>query len=211
MGNLVLVKGGLEVAPSVPKPKSRNSVGKHKERRPREWLTQQEIDLLLAAVPSGRLQERNRLIILLGFRHGLRATEICNLRWDDVDLSHARITIRRIKRGDDSRQPLTPKEMRALRSWQRHQPVESPFIITGWSAAPIHRATIWDVITKVGRKANLGFSIHPHMLRHSNGYHLGSTGVDIRTIQALLGHRNISHTVHYVAMNEDRFKGLFKD
>jgi integrase len=168
------------------------------------------VQRLIAAVPPSNHQERDRLIILLGFLHGMRAVEICNLRWDDIELDKARITIRRVKRGDDSRQPLTPKEMKAIRSHQRHQLVESAYVFTGWTSCPLDRSSLWGLINKIGKLTNLGFSVHPHMLRHSTGYHLGSCA-DIRTIQALLGHKNISHTVRYVAMNEDRYKGLFKD
>ena len=57
--------------------------------------------------------------------------------------------------------------------------------------------------------AGFGFIVHPHMLRHAAGYKLANDGVDTRTIQAYLGHRNIQHTVRYTELNGRRFKGLW--
>jgi type 1 fimbriae regulatory protein FimB/type 1 fimbriae regulatory protein FimE len=133
------------------------------------------------------------------------------MRWDDADFTNCRITIRRLKREDPFRQPLGRLEQKALRSWKRHQPVKSEYVFTGWTAEALDRKTIWFMMKRVGKLAGFSFSIHPHMLRHSAGYYLGGNSVDLRTIQSFLGHKSINHTMRYVAFDEKRYRGLFKD
>ncbi len=185
-------------------------VGSHADRRPREWLTEDEIKSIIKAIPSGWGQERNRLLILFAYHHGLRASEISRMCWSDVDRTNARVTIRRLKGSESGVHPIPGDELRALRAWQRHQEPKSSFIFTGWNVSPITRQTIFDIVEKAGARANLGFSVHPHMLRHSVGYYLINSNQDIRIVQAYLGHKSIANTVRYTALNASRFDGLWK-
>ena len=65
--------------------------------------------------------------------------------------------------------------------------------------------------SRAGSNAGLEFPIYPHMLRHATGYYLANNGIDTRTIQAYLGHRNIMHTVRYTQLAPDRFRTLWRD
>jgi type 1 fimbriae regulatory protein FimB/type 1 fimbriae regulatory protein FimE len=90
--------------------------------RTREYLTEKEIGRLMAAAgKSNRHGHRDSTMILLAFRHGLRAAELCSLRWEQVDLVHGRLHIARAKNGMPSVHPLTGAELRALRRLQREQ------------------------------------------------------------------------------------------
>ena len=76
---------------------------------------------------------------------------------------------------------------------------------------PITEATVRKMISRAGSSAGLEFPTHPHMLRHATGYYLANNGVDTRTIQAYLGHRNIMHTVRYTQLAPARFRTLWRD
>ena len=66
-------------------------------------------------------------------------------------------------------------------------------------------------LARISETSALGFPVHPHMLRHAAGYKLANQGVDTRTLQHYLGHRNIQHTVRYTELAADRFKGFWPD
>ena len=83
--------------------------------RTREYLTEKEIERLMKAAGDNRHGHRDATMILLAFRHGLRASELCSLRWDQIDLTHAKMHVVRAKNGMPSVHPLTGSELRALR------------------------------------------------------------------------------------------------
>jgi len=89
--------------------------------RSREYLTEREVDRLMKVAVDNRHGHRDATMILLAFRHGLRASELCSLRWEQVDLTHGRLHIQRLKNGMPSVHPLTGTELRALRRLQREQ------------------------------------------------------------------------------------------
>ena len=89
--------------------------------RTREYLTEREVERLVKAAGDNRHGHRDATMILLAFRHGLRASELCSLRWDQVDLAHGRLHVFRVKNGMPSVHPLTGTELRALRRLQREQ------------------------------------------------------------------------------------------
>ena len=74
------------------------------------------------------MRHRDATMVLIAFRHGLRASELVDLRWDQVDLEHALLHVRRLKSGSPATHPLTGKELRALRRLQREQDTKSPFV-----------------------------------------------------------------------------------
>jgi integrase len=88
---------------------------KNAELRPREYLTPNEVNQLLDAAKSNRHGHRDATMILIAYRHGLRAAEICDVRWSQVDLDQARLHVRRVKEGTPSVHPLQGDELRALR------------------------------------------------------------------------------------------------
>ncbi len=179
------------------------------ERRSREYLTPSEIeDLITAAGTIGRHRHRDKSLILMGYRHGLRVSELIALRWDMVDLKQGQIHVTRLKGGSDSVHPLRGPEIRALRRLQRDY--DTPYVFCSERGGPLTASSIRKLVGRAGDKAGL-VNVHPHQLRHSCGYFLANQGIDTRAIQHYLGHRNITHTVRYTELASDRFKEFWSD
>jgi len=184
---------------------------KNADYRSREYLTENEVDQLMAAAGRvGRHGHRDATLILLAYRHGLRVTELVSLRWDQVDLKQGLMHINRLKQGNPSVHPIRGPELRALRRLQRDYPM-LPYVFSSERKAPLTDDAIRKIVVRAGREANLPFSVHPHMLRHACGYKLAQAGQDTRAIQHYLGHKNIQHTVRYTQLSSDRFKSFWKD
>lgn len=145
---------------------------------------------MTAASKVGRHGRRDRAVILLMFRHGLRVSEASRLRWQEVDFKQGEIHIHRRKNGLPSVQPLYGDEIRALRQLKRDYP-DTPYVIALERKTPLSERVIHQIVARAGEVAGLEFPTHPHMLRHGCGYYLASKGVDTRTIQDYLGHRQI--------------------
>jgi len=181
------------------------------ERRSREYLTQPEVEaLMLAAGRTGRHGHRDKTLILIAFRHGLRVSELVALRWESIDLKTGLIHINRLKNGVPSTHPLRGPEIRALRRLKREYR-ETDYVFVTERKGPLTTATARKIVARAGDVADLPFSVHPHMLRHSTGYKLANDGQDTRAIQHYLGHRNIQHTVRYTELSPDRFQNFWKD
>ena len=103
---------------------------------------------------------------------------------------------------------MSGRELRGLRRLKREQEPNSPFIFTSERGAPFTPAGFHKA---PGVAANLGFPVHPQMLRHACGFKLANDGVDTRSLQAYLGHRNIQHTVRYTELAPTRFKDFWHD
>jgi integrase len=177
--------------------------------RSREYLTLDEIQALMKAAGNiGRHQHRDRTLILIMFRHGLRVSEAVDLRWDQVDFKAGSIHINRLKSGKPATHYLEGDELRALRRLRREY-AKSPFIFVTERGGPLTRSTVNKLVARAGREAKLEFPVHPHMLRHACGYYLANKGVDTRTIQDYLGHVSITHTVRYTELSPQKFKGLW--
>ena len=179
--------------------------------RTREYLTEAEVERLMAAAQGNRWGHRDATMVLMAYRHGLRAAEVVDLRWDQIDFATATLHVRRVKRGTPSTHPILGDELRALRRLQRKQEPKSPFAFTSERGAPFTTAGFARMVERAGVEAKLGFKAHPHMLRHACGYTLANRGHDTRALQAYLGHRNIQHTVRYTEMSPTRFKDFWRD
>jgi len=149
-------------------------------------------------------------MVLLAYRHGLRASELCDLRWDQVDFNRAALHVRRVKQGTPATHPLTGLEMRALRKLQRESEA-SPFVFVSERGAPFSTAGFARMLERAAETARLEIKAHPHMLRHACGFKLANDGVDTRALQAYLGHKSIQHTVRYTELAPTRFKGFWRD
>ena len=154
------------------------------EYRVREHLTETEIDSLLAALKRNRHGARDWLIGLMIYRHGLRVSEACDLRWDDIDLPARTIVVRRLKGSRDSTHYLERDELAGVEA------ATSPgaYVFVNERGAPFGRMGIAMMIERAGVAAELGFSVHVHMLRHACGYALANKGMDTRRLQHYLGH-----------------------
>jgi type 1 fimbriae regulatory protein FimE len=176
--------------------------------RPREYLTEAEVGRLIdAARKRGRNGARDGAAILLAYRHGLRARELCQLRWSQIDLRHGRLHVNRAKSGVESVHPLRGPELRALRPLQ----AASPYVFVTEAGTPVTPAWLLRMIQRTGRAAKLPFPVHPHMLRHSTGYKLANDGHDTRSLAHYLGHRNLQSTARYTALAPDRFQRFWED
>jgi type 1 fimbriae regulatory protein FimB/type 1 fimbriae regulatory protein FimE len=180
------------------------------ELRTREYLTDAEVERLTNAAKDNRYGHRDATMILMGYRHGFRSSELVDLRWDQIDFDRATLAVRRVKRGSPSTHPLQGDEMRALRKLQRDQEPKSPFVFTSERGSPFTPAGFARLVERAGAAAELGFKAHPHMLRHACGFALANRGHDTRALQAYLGHRNIQHTVRYTELSPDRFKDFWR-
>ena len=176
--------------------------------RQREYLTETEVERLIeAARKRGRNSTRDSAAILLAYRHGLRAAELCSLRWAQVDLRHGRLHVNRAKGGIESVHPLHGSELRALRPLQG----TSLYVFTTEAGTPVTTAWFLRMVQRTGRAAKLPFPLHPHMLRHTCGYKLANDGHDTRSLAHYLGHRNLQSTARYTALAPDRFARFWQD
>jgi integrase len=176
--------------------------------RPREHLTEREVEKLIEVAKRNRRGQRDATILLLCFRHGLRASELIGLQWSDVEFETATLHLRRAKGGQTGTHPLSGDEMRALRTLKRD--AKLPFIFETERGSPFSVAGLEKLVSRVGIAAKMPFPIHPHMLRHATGYALANRGTDTRTLQSYLGHRSIQSTVRYTELAPGRFKNIWR-
>ena len=199
------------VAPTIVNRTVRTPVRrKNSELRSREHLTAPEVEKLMEAAKGNRHGHRDATAILIAFRHGLRASELVDLRWDQIDYAGSRLHVRRVKCGTPATHPLGGAELRALRRLQREQDT-SEFVFVSERGAPFSTAGFAKMVARAGIAAELPFKVHPHMLRHACGYALANAGHDTRSLQAYLGHRNIQSTVGYTELSSARFKDFWRE
>jgi integrase len=180
------------------------------ELRSREYLTLAEVERLMKAARHGRYGHRDATLILIAYRHGLRATEICDLEWSQVEFGRsASLHVRRVKNGKPSVHPLRGDEIRALRELRRQFP-DSGFVFATERGGPFTTDAVNRLIKRIGERAAFEYNVHCHMLRHACGYALANAGHDTRALQDWLGHRSIQHTVRYTELSPARFKGFWR-
>jgi type 1 fimbriae regulatory protein FimB len=179
----------------------------------RKHLTSREVERLMEATKGSRNEARDRCLFLLMFRHGLRVSEACQMKLDQVDTESRVLHVARLKAGLSTTQPLRGDELRAIAAWLRDRarmrPTGRTFFISE-QRKPLHRSTVNLALRKYSAAASLPLLAHPHMLRHACGFALADQGADTRLIQDYLGHRNIQHTVRYTATNPARFEKLWR-
>jgi type 1 fimbriae regulatory protein FimB len=181
--------------------------------RDRKHLVSAEVEKLMEAAKGSRNAARDRCLLLLMFRHGLRVSEACGLHLSQVDVAIRVLHVKRLKDGLSTTHPLRGDEIRAIKVWlndrARMKPEMDVFFISE-RRRPLSRKTAWLMIRNYGRLAGLPVEAHPHMLRHACGFALADQGADTRLIQDFLGHRNIQYTVRYTATNPARFERLWR-
>ncbi len=178
----------------------------------RKHVTPGEVKKLRDTVRKGRNGHRDETMIYMGYRHGLRCGELVRLKWHQILWEEEEIQIRRSKmRGKHSEtdlHPLDDWEMKSLQSLLRAQKTEKGWVFRS-ERKPYNRMTengFFKIIQRAGVKAGLSIPAHPHMLRHACGYRLNDEGRSTRSIQAWLGHRDISSTQMYCAMSAGHFR-----
>jgi len=177
---------------------------KNEDVRAREWITEEEVEKLRKTVLKNNMYgDRDAAMILLGFRHGLRVSELTALRWEQIDFDERTIYVRRLKGSKPAKHTMELDEIRALKRLGRNH---SGLVFVSHRGARIGRRAFLHIIATAGRAAKLQISVHPHMLRHACGYELAKGGYTTRAIQDWLGHSNIQHTVKYTALDPERFR-----
>jgi site-specific recombinase XerD len=182
-----------------------------REPRLRDYLTRDEVAALLrSAKKSPRHGARNHAMILIAYRHGLRASEVTNLRVSDLDLSTGTIYCRRAKNSRSSLHPMKPDEVTALEKVLvcGHLPA-SDYLFQSERSEKLSRNAFWRIVSNAGDRAGLPVKAYAHQLRHACGYYLANKGCDLRLIQDYLGHKQIQNTVRYTALNPARFARLW--
>ena len=182
----------------------------NREFRSREHLTQTEVEKLIGATKDNRWGHRDATMTLVAYRHGLRASEIVDLRWEQIDWHSATLYVRRVKSGKSSTHHIRGDELRALRKLKR-EAQKSPFVFVSERGGPFTTDSFNWMVKRAGQKADLPFQVHAHMLRHAAGYKLAGDCHDTRSIQDYLGHKNIQHTVRYTKLSPTRFKDFWRD
>ena len=180
------------------------------ELRTREYLTPSEVEKLSKEARRGRYGHRDTTLILIAFRHGLRAAEICDLEWSQIEFGRsASLHVRRVKNGKPSVHPLRGDEVRALSELRRQFP-DSAFVFTTERGGPFTPDAVNRLIKRIAERADFDFQVHANMLRHACGYALANAGHDTRAIQDWLGHRSIQHTVKYTELAPIRFRNFWR-
>src|SRR5262249_50506139 len=168
------------------------------------YLTPSEVAALMAAARKrGRYGPRDATMILVAYRHGLSVSELVALRWDYVDLDAGRMQVKRLKGSDDSVQPLSGTEIRALRRLKREQSADQRYVFETERGSTMTPRGFQLMLDRAA--ASIGMhDVHPHLLRHGCGFKLVNDGVDTRTLAAYLGHRQIANTARYTKMDAHR-------
>jgi site-specific recombinase XerD len=183
------------------------------DRRRKDFLTEAEMKRFLDAARQGRHGVRDYAMMLMAYRHGLRVSELVDLRLKDLDLETGRLFVKRKKGSLSTHQPVEGDELRAIRAWLREREersdARSPYLFLS-ERGPMTRQAVNYLVIQIGQRAKLRFHVHPHMLRHSTGYYLANRGYDTRLVQDYLGHKNIAHTVRYTRTAAVRFEGLWR-
>jgi integrase/recombinase XerD len=168
-------------------------------------LTESEVLKLLETPDTQELTGiRDRAILELLYGTGLRNGEMCSLELDLLDLATHQVRLQRGK-GDKGRVlPLGQEAqvwlelyLESVRPfWLRNPAVQAVFL-DRWGSGPITRTTVSMLVSQLGKKAGLGKAVTPHSLRHSCATHMLRRGADLRHLQQLLGHEQLSSTEHY--------------
>lgn len=164
-------------------------------------LSPDEVQRLIAGAKN--LYHRTMLLTLYGA--GLRRSELCHLKVRDIDSQRMVLRIEQGKGGRDREIPLSRTLLAALREyyrWMRPRTYLFPGTHHGWRTdAPITSKVIWEAVRLAARKAGIDKRVTPHTLRHTYATHLLEAGADLRTIQLLLGHADLSHTTVYLHLS----------
>ena len=176
----------------------------------RNYLTPDEVDELLSAAAKTRQPTRNKLIILLLYRHGLRVTELCNLQTHHIDIKSGLINVFRLKGSKDSVQPLQRDTIKLIKKYLNTRKPQSNYLIISNRDQPIDRITVTNLIKRLSKQAKLPIIASAHTLRHSCGYYLANNNIPLQIIQDYLGHKDANNTRKYTQLNSKQYNNLWE-
>ena len=172
-----------------------------RHRRLPTILSPDEVRRLIAGAKN--LYHRTMLLMLYGT--GLRRSELLQLKVGDIDSRRMVVRVERGKGGHGREVPLTPTLLAALREyyrWMHPQTYLFPGTQDGWRTdRPLTSKVVWEAVRFAARAAGIDRRVSPHTLRHSYATHLLEAGADLRTIQVLLGHADLTHTTVYLHLS----------
>jgi type 1 fimbriae regulatory protein FimB len=180
------------------------------ERARKDFLNETDAETLIESAKGGRYGTRDHIMLLMLYRHGLRVSELVDMRRDHVNLERSRVWVARKKHSLSTEQPILGDELRALKRYLATRDDALPWLFVNEQRAQFTRQAINYLVKQAAQRGKLGH-VHPHMLRHSCGFKLANQpGADLRTMQDYLGHRDPKHTVRYTRIAGARFDGLWK-
>jgi site-specific recombinase XerD len=175
------------------------------------------LPIILSVEEVGRLIDsaRNlmdRTLLMVLYSTGMRNRELRNLQVKDIDSKAMLIHIQHGKGGRDRYVPLCPKLLETLREywrWMKPKTWLFPGTIDGWREdKPITPKVVWDACQSAAERAGLEKHVSAHLLRHSYATHRLEAGADLRTIQLLLGHVELKHTVIYLHLSRRHLQAV---
>ena len=180
------------------------------------FLSVEEVDRLLRQPDASEVVGmRDKAMIELMYSTGIRVSELCGLRSSDLTMDPG--CLRCIGKGDKER--LVPVGRRALEAVEKYvrdsrprllRQGVSPYLFLNQKGDRLNRISFWKILSQYGRQAELRRGLTPHMLRHSFATHLLDRGADLRAVQIMLGHSDISTTQIYTHVVEERLKQVYK-
>ena len=194
---------------SQPAPNAENGTNRfrprrvtNEERRPREHLSRGEVLTLCKVARKNRHAVRDAAAIWIAFNHGLRVSELCDLRWSDIHWQERRILVRRLKGSQTGEHPLTEQDKRFL------GPLRKSGLRPGDRVFGMEPAAFRRMLYRLKLPPELAvLKIHPHMLRHACGFDLVGRA-DLQSRAAFMGHKRLENTVRYSRLAPEQFEGL---
>lgn len=180
-------------------------------------LTMEEVDRLLAQPDTAtRLGVRDKALLELLYSTGLRVSELLGLRMGDVDMQSG--CLRCIGKGNKERLvPVGKQAISAIAAYVRDarpqlvgRRAPAPYLFLNVRGGKLSRVGFWKILKQYGKLTGLHRKLSPHKLRHSFATHLLERGADLRSVQLMLGHADISTTQIYTHVIQERLKQVYK-
>jgi site-specific recombinase XerD len=168
-------------------------------------LTAVEVQRLLGALTT----DKHRAMVMLAYGAGLRVSEVCKLRVEDIDPKRMLVRVQHAKRGRERVVMLSPRLLATLRAYWKAARPGGPYLFPGRDPKKLFtRAAVHKAMIEAARRAGITVRVSPHTLRHRFATHLLEAGTDLRTLQVLLGHASLKSTMTYLHVSPARVQSI---